>query len=313
VVIISIKGGTFLKNPYVLLLFTTLFYSGNLLVGKPVSNEIPPLTLTFFRFILAFIVVLPLGVKEWKNNRDLWKKEWKALLALSLTGLVLFNTLVYLSLNYTTSVNAAIVESSTPIFALLLGFIFFKERFSRIQLFGVVLSLIGVFSVITKGSIEVILNLSFNPGDLTMLLAMIVWAIYSIFVKQHNSKFPIYGGLLVMIVLSFIFLIPMAAFEYEEVTSITWSPSIIIGLLYLGIFPSVIALIAWNTAVNKIGPSQASIFLNFIPVFTMIGAVLFLGEAIKVLQILGALMVISGVMITSSKRAKIEKPNVKAS
>ncbi|MDC3413475.1 DMT family transporter [Terrihalobacillus insolitus] len=189
----------------------------------------------------------------------------------------------------------------------------YKEKFTKIQLFGVSLSLIGVFTVITKGSLDVILNLSFNPGDLTMLLAMVVWSIYSIFVKQHNRKFPTYGALLVMIMFSFVFLIPMAAIEYTQLGSITWSPSVILGLFYLGIFPSVVALIAWNSAVNQIGPSQSSIFLNFIPVFTMIGAVLFLGESIKILQLIGAIMVISGIMITTSKRARLEQTKVKAS
>ncbi|MDL4841812.1 DMT family transporter [Aquibacillus rhizosphaerae] len=140
-----------MKNPYFLLIFAMMLYAGNLLVGKPVSNEIPPITLTLFRYLIALLVIIPFGYREWKKNRVLWRREWKALISLAATGLVLFNILVYLALNYTTSVNAAIVESSTPVFALLIGFFVFKEYFTKVQLTGVILSLTGVFIVITKG------------------------------------------------------------------------------------------------------------------------------------------------------------------
>lgn len=293
-------------NPYLLLIFAMMLYAGNLLVGKPVSNEIPPITLTLLRYVIAFFVVLPLGYKEWKNNKSLWVKEWKAIVALSLSGLVLFNILVYLSLNYTTSVNAAIVESSTPIFALLLGFLLFKEKFTKIQLSGVILSLIGVLSVISKGSLEVILGLSFNPGDLIMLGAMLTWSIYSIFIKQHTWKFPTYGGLLVMSFVAIIVLIPFSATEYQSFATVNWSTSVFSGLLYLGVFPSLIALIAYNKGVSAIGPSRASIFLNLIPVFTMVGAILFLGENITWIQLIGATLVISGVIITNRKKPSVQ-------
>ncbi|WP_226035383.1 DMT family transporter [Aquibacillus saliphilus] len=290
-----------MRNPYLLLAFAMMLYAGNLLVGKPVSEEIPPITLTLLRYLIAFIAVLPFGYSEWKKNRALWRKEWKAILSLSISGLVLFNILVYLALNYTTSVNAAIVESSTPVFALLLGFILFNERFTKVQLIGVILSLFGVFSVITKGSLDVILSLSFNPGDIIMLGAMLTWAIYSIFIKQHTWKFPVMGGLLVMCVIAIVILVPLSAIEYNKIASINWSTPVILGLIYLGVFPSLIALMAYNKGVSEIGPSKASIFLNLIPVFTMIGAVLFLGEIITWVQIVGGILVITGVAITNKK------------
>ncbi|GAE94413.1 permease [Gracilibacillus boraciitolerans JCM 21714] len=121
---------------YILLTLATIFYAGNLIVGKPVAQEIPPITLSFFRYVIAALVILPIGYREWRNNQDLWKKEWKAILALSVTGLVLFNIFVYLALNYTTSINAGIVEGSTPIFTLILTFLLFGEKFSKKQMVG---------------------------------------------------------------------------------------------------------------------------------------------------------------------------------
>lgn len=292
---------------YLLLILAAIFYAGNLIIGKPVTAEIPPITLSFFRYIIAAFVIFPLGYREWKNNRALWKKEWKAILALSVTGLVLFNIFVYLALNYTTTINAGIVEASTPIFTLLLAFILFGDRFIAKQLFAVFISLFGVFFVITKGSLEVITNLQINIGDLIMLLAMVSWSVYSIFIKQHTWKFPTYGALLVMSVIAIILFIPLLPIEWEEIKQINWSWAIIGGTLYLGIFPSLIALMAYNKGVQELGPSSASIFLNLIPVFTMIGAVIFLKEQISFVQILGGLFVIIGVMITNRMGKKKNK------
>ncbi|SFM51802.1 Permease of the drug/metabolite transporter (DMT) superfamily [Gracilibacillus orientalis] len=290
---------------YLLLILAAIFYAGNLIVGKPVAQEIPPITLSFLRYIVAVLVIIPFGYREWKNNKDLWKKEWKAILALSATGLVLFNIFVYLALNYTTSINAGIVEGTAPIFTLILTFIIFNERFSRKQMLGVFISLFGVFFVITKGSWEIITNLQFNSGDLIMILAMITWAFYSIFIKQHTWKFPTYGALLVMAVVSIIIFIPLMTIEMGQIGSIDWSWEVISGLLYLGIFPSLIALLAYNKGIEAIGPSRASVFLNLIPVFTMIGAVIFLEEQLTWVQVIGSLFVIFGVLITN--RVKVNK------
>ncbi len=295
-------GGENMKA-YLLLILAAIFYAGNLIVGKPVAQEIPPITLSLFRYLIALVVIIPFGYREWKNNKDLWKKEWKAILALSATGLVLFNIFVYLALNYTTSINAGIVEATAPIFTLILTFLLFNERFSQKQLIGVFISLFGVFFVITKGSVEIIMNLQFNSGDLIMILAMITWAFYSIFIKQHTWKFPTYGALLVMTVVAIIMFIPLMTIEIGQIQTINWSWEVISGLVYLGIFPSLVALIAYNKGIAAIGPSRASVFLNLIPVFTMIGAVIFLGEHLTWIQVIGALFVIFGVLITNRVKA----------
>lgn len=300
-----------MRRSHLLLIIVVMFYSGNLLIGKSLSDSIPPLTLTMLRFLIAFLVVLPLGLKDLKKFKTAWKIEWKVLVGLSLTGIVLFNLLIYISLNHTTSINAAIVESTTPIFALILGFIFLKERFNKIQLIGVVISLIGVFIVITKGSVELIKNLSFNYGDITMFLAVFFWSIYSILIKKHNWKFPLYSGLLIIFGIGLLFLIPLSLFEISDFTHINWTLKTIISVLYLGIGPSVIALILWNKAVGQIGPSRSSIYLNLLPVFTAFGAMMFLDEVILPLQITGGIMVLVGVILTTKEKLVNKKESKK--
>ncbi|SDJ84764.1 DMT family transporter [Sediminibacillus albus] len=291
---------------YLFLLIVMMIFSSNLLIGKGI-NELPPFTIAFFRFVVAFLVLLPLGWKSFKQNIPLWKKEWKALLSLALFGMAFFNALVYASLQYTTSTNVAIIEATTPVFTIGLGLLFLKrEQLTLNQTIGVILSLAGAIWVIANGSLAVIYHLQFNIGDLLMVGAVIVWAVYSILVKRHNAKFPTYGGLLVMYAIAAACLFPLAFSEW-----IVSAPSIsgkqMLSLLHLGIFPSVIALILWNRAVEEVGPSQASIFFNFLPIFTMIGAALFLGEQIRLVQVIGVTLVIAGVYLStrSKKRRKI--------
>ncbi|GEN46834.1 DMT family transporter [Alkalibacillus haloalkaliphilus] len=291
---------------YVFLMITVIIFSGNLLVGKAIS-DLPPITITFFRCLIALLIVIPFAWKQLKWQNHVLFENWKPLLGFALTGIVTFNVLVYLALNYTSAINAGIVEASTPMFAVILGFFILKERLNKRQLFGIGLSFVGAVWVLSNGSINMLLSMQFNPGDLIMLLAILVWAVYSL-VKQHNHKFPIYSSIVAMLSIAVVFLIPMMLVEWYIVgypfvqTDINhW-----LGLIYLGIFPSFIALMLWNLAVADIGPSLSSVFLNLLPVFTTIGAVLFLNETLLLAHVLGGLLVIVGVLLVNLNLSNIK-------
>lgn len=284
---------------YLLIIFTMILFSGNILVGKIVT-DLPPFMVTFFRCFIALLFILPFSYRELKSNGPLWKKEWKTLTIMGVTGIALFNAFVYSALHHTSSTNVAIVGATTTVFTVILSILFLKEKLNKYQYTGVVLSLTGALWVITSGSIDVIRNIDFNYGDLIALGAVLCFSSYSLLVKKHNSKFPIYGGLTVMISIAVVFLIPLVIVEwlffnvtYQVNGKVVW------GLLYLGIFPAVIALILWNKAIGKIGPSRAAVFLNLLPVFTILGAVLFLGEVVSGYQLLGGILVIFGVYLST--------------
>ncbi|WP_027964153.1 DMT family transporter [Halalkalibacillus halophilus] len=286
---------------YIFLILTVIIFSGNLIVGKAI-NDLPPVTITFFRCLIAFLVVLPFGLKQVNWNRSLYLNNWKALLGLALSGITLFNILIYLALNFTTSINAGIVEAATPVFAIILGYIFLKERLTKKQLIGAAISFFGAVWVLTSGSLHVLFSLGINIGDFFMVLAILVWAIYSLLIKQHNHKFPLYGSVLIILGIGVILLIPTMMIEWMVVGGIPdalFVQSSWFGLLYLGIFPSFIALVFWTKGVNDIGPSLASVFLNFLPIFTTIGAVLFLDESVSVAQLFGGVLVIFGVLLVN--------------
>jgi drug/metabolite transporter (DMT)-like permease len=291
---------------YVLLTFTMIFFSGNILIGKMI-NDISPVTMTFIRSLIACLILLPFTYGEIRKHRELWLKEWKPLLGLSLTGVVLFNLLLYSSLQFTSSTNVAVIETTTPVFAIILAMVFLKERLNVFQYVGVALSLFGAMWVITKGSWEVMSGLQFNRGDILVVFAVMAWAAYSLLVKQHMHKFPSYAGISIMLIIAVIVLLPFAAYDWNSQISVPdlTNPELLLGLLYLGIFPAVLALIFWNKGVAVIGPSRASIFLNLLPVFTITGAVLFLNEQVTLIQWLGAVLVILGVYLTNKMKTKV--------
>ncbi|RKD73324.1 drug/metabolite transporter (DMT)-like permease [Sinobaca qinghaiensis] len=286
---------------YIFLIITVIIFTGNILVGKALE-DIPPFTIAFLRVGIALAVVLPIGWKQAVRHREVFRSEWKPLLGLALTGVAFFNAFIYLSLKYTSASNVAILESSIPVVTIAASFFLFQERLKGYQWAGVVLSVGGAVWVITDGSMEVIRSLSFNRGDVIMLAAVAVWVIYSFLVKMHMFKFPAYGSLLVMLAAATLVLLPFAAVE----TILYGLPPIdgyqdAAGIAYLGIFPSVIALLLWNRSIAEIGASQSSVFLNLLPVFTMAGAYIFLGDTITWTQAGGAVVVISGVMLTTRK------------
>ncbi|MFG6113562.1 DMT family transporter [Halobacillus sp. MO56] len=289
---------------YAFVMLAIILFSGNFIAGKVATAEIAPFTLAWLRTLIALLVLLIFARQEFKYARSLMLKNWKALYGMALTGVVLFPALVYTSLNYTTTINASIVEALTPSVAMVLSFLFLRERFTGLQVTGVVISFSGVLYIITQGSLGVLVELGFNIGDLIMLMAVISWAFYSLLVNKHGSKFPMYGSLLFMLAMGNGTLLVLSAI-LEWIPGgfdIDWSAKVVWSVLYTGVFPAVIALLAWNQAVAMIGPSKASVFLNLIPVVTAIMAFVFLGEAMTSAQFLGGALVLGGVYMTTRKR-----------
>ncbi len=288
---------------YLLLMVVVVFYAGNILTGKALS-DLPPLTIAFGRIAVAFLVLIPIGCRSAWSSRHLFIRHWKPLLLMTLTGVAGFNTLIYSALQFTSATNVSVLEASIPAVTVLLGFWLLRERLRPLQWAGVLLSLCGALWVVTNGQLLRLTEMSLNIGDAIMAVGALSWAVYSIAVRRYLMLFPAHGAVLVMTGLSVLFMLPLLLTEWAlvgipRISGGQWS-----GLLYLGIFPSVIALLLYNRAVATLGASQASVFLNFVPVFTMLGAYVLLDEAISLMQVLGAMAVILGVFFTTrSKRA----------
>ncbi|SDQ78607.1 DMT family transporter [Virgibacillus salinus] len=289
--------------PYLMMVFVVIFYAGNILLGKAI-NELPPFTIAFFRLIVAFMIILPFGLKKtWTYRFKMWEYK-KPFVIMTLTGITFFNTFIYGALQFTTSTNVSVLETVIPVVTVVLSAVLLKEKLWNIQKAGVILSLVGAVWVVMDGKIFQLVEMSWNVGDGIMIGAIGCWAVYSITVKEYMHLFPQNAALLVMSGISIIVLFPFVVAEWiiTGIPSSLLTPMNLSSLVYLGIFPSFFALIFYNRAVRILGASQASVFLNFLPIVTMIGAYFWLGESITIMKIIGAVAVISGVILTTKSK-----------
>ena len=288
--------------PQLLLVLATVLWGGNFVIGRAVSSDIPPLTLALLRWAVALIVFFPIVAKKLKNDWPKLKANYPAVLLMAITGVAAFNTLVYVGVHYTTSINASLMNSTTPIFIYILSFIFLKDRLNWKQIVGTVISLVGVLFILTGGSFDKFQSMQFNKGDLIVIVAVLCWSIYSIVVKRNAGKLPGDTTFFATIVIGLILLIPCASYELatKDVT-INWSFTTIAAIIYVGTFASIVAFLCWNKGVIAIGANRASIFLNFIPLFATLFAVLFIDETPVIAQLVGGVAIITGVLIASRK------------
>lgn len=283
---------------YVACMFVVIFYSGNILTGKALT-ELPPFTVAFLRVAIACLVLAPLGWRAAWRARSVFRRHAWPLLFLTVTGVTFFNTFIYAALHFTSAANVSVLEAVIPVVTALLSAWLLREMLRPVQWAGVLVSLAGALWVV-QGGVTDQATTGRGLGDLIMVGAIVSWALYSVAVRRYMPLFPEYGVLLVMTALSVAVLLPFVAVEWLIVgVPDLGQGSLWPGLVYLGIFPSVVALVLYNRAVKILGASQAAIFLNFLPVITMLGAYILLGEEITLGQVSGAGLVMAGVVLTT--------------
>lgn len=286
------------KKAIIYLLFTTAFWGGNFVIGRVVVQYLSPFMMSFGRWTIALSLLIPLMVKKGLPNREELIKHWKSILIMAITGVFGFNTLVYFAVKYTTSVNAALVNSLTPVVIVILSALFLAERLTARQLSGVFLSLIGVLVVISQGSLQTFFPLQLNLGDMIMVVAVFLWGIYSILMKKVTKTISSLTVTTLSAIIGWILLIPFAVWEFISADLIQLNLTSISGLFYIGIFASVLAFLGWNEGVIHLGPGKSSVFLNLIPVFAALFSFVFLHEGLSWYQLIGGFLVVMGVMMT---------------
>lgn len=282
---------------YFLMVLSCLFWGGAFIATKLSTPYIPTFTLTFYRFSIAAIILYFVLLKKDKKIYKLQKKDIPVFLFTGIIGMFGYHVLFFTSLRYTTAINSSLLAASNPIITTLLCIIFLKDKVNSKRLLGIGLSFFGVLLTITNIDLKVFADLSFNKGDLIMLIAVIVWSCYQVYSKTIIKNYsPI-----LLIFYSFLFcdlfLIPFVIYEnpLSFVRNIPLSAHL--SVLYMGIFPSVISYVVQQYSILKIGPSKTSIFVNLIPVFSISLSVLILGEAFTLVKLFTALLIIAGVYI----------------
>ena len=286
-------------NPYLLLALTPLFWAGNVIVGRGLSAAIPPMTMTFLRWLFAMLILAPFAWPHVRRDWPIVRRGWKPLVVLGVIGVGSHNALAYLGLNYTTATNALILNSFIPVMVITLSWIFLRERLSALQLVGVGVSLAGVLMILTRGSLEVLTSFTLNGGDLLLILAMAMWSSYTIGLRWRPQGLHMLTFLFALIVVGDLAVLPFFAMEFALGRHMVVTPANVAAIVTVALFSSVLAYVFWNQAVTQVGPSVAGLFVHLMPVFGVLLAWAFLGERLALFHVAGIALILSGIWITS--------------
>lgn len=285
---------------YTGLVLTPLFWAGNAVVAKGVVGEIPPLSMSFWRWVIALTILLPFGLPGVWRHRHLIREHWLSILALSTFSVAAFNSLLYFAAVTTTATNIALINATIPIMVALLAWVLLGDRTRPVQALGIGLAVLGILAVVARGDLSVLTGLRAQPGDLIMVLAVFSWGLFSVLLRRQAVPLPPLTFLTVQITFGTVVILPFflvdllffsGGFELNRSTAIP--------MMYFAIFPGILAYAFWNHGVYRIGPAKAAIFMYLTPVFASVLAGIFLGERLGQPHIVGGLLILAGLFLAT--------------
>lgn len=285
--------------PYLLLVLTTLFWSGNFVLSRGMHADMPPLALSFWRWALALLIMLVFSWRICWRQSDIIVRERRYIIIQGLLGVTGFNSLIYLAVQTTTAVNAVLINSCTPILIALCALLINKEPLKPRQWAGILLSLSGVTLIMVGGELGSLVELDFNRGDLLVLCAGLVWALYSVNLKSFPQDLHPFSYQTGIMIAGLIGILPFYLLELGMGYQMVVNTPTLTTIVYVAIFPSVLAFIFWNRAVRDIGATRAGSFIHLMPVFSSILAVFFLGESIELFHLQGIGLVFGGIFLAT--------------
>lgn len=289
-------------HPYVLLTLTALFWSGNMVVGRAIRDDVPPLSLAFWRWTIALLLTLPLALPHLRRQWPQLKRGWRPVVALGLLGVGSFNTFAYIALQYTSATNAVLLNSFIPVATIALSWAFLKKHLHGVEWLGVATSLIGVITIVARGELATLAGLSPNIGDLWMLGAVLVWALYTIGLQWRPAGVDPMLMLAAFTAVGLLVLAPAYAWEIARGRVIHLTPAALSGIAYTGLLPGFLGYVFYNRAVGEVGASKASLFIHLMPVFGTLLSAVFLGEVPQSYHFVGIALIFVGIYLTTAFR-----------
>ncbi|WP_232311381.1 DMT family transporter [Candidatus Pelagibacter sp. RS40] len=288
---------------YLFLTLAALFWSGNFIVGKAASTyEIPPFSLNFYRWFFAFLILFPFTYKEVINKKDYVFENLGLFIILGITSITIFNSIVYYSLYYTQVISGILMISTIPVWILFFASFLKIEKTNLFQILGVILSLTGVLFIVTKADIQLIKELEFNKGDLSMVIGMLSWAIYSALLRKKTHPISQLALLEIIIICGFIFLVPIYFIEMSFGNKIVLGLPFILTLGYVVLFPGIFAFLFWIKGIDIIGANRSGVFLHLMTIFGALMAIVILGEKFMFYHFLGAIFIIAGITLSNKSK-----------
>ncbi|MCU0559639.1 MAG: DMT family transporter [Desulfobacterales bacterium] len=281
--------------PYLILSVAPLCWAGNIVLARGVAELLPPVAFAFWRWVLAFVLILPFSLRHLAADRRAIARGWKTLLLLSLLGISSFNALLYTAVHTTTAINGSLIQSSMPAVIVLLSLLLYREKATLRQMAGVALCILGAALIVLRGEFTTLFAMSFVQGDLLMTIAVAAYALYSALLRRRPPIHPL-SLLATTFLLGAAGLLPAYLVERAAAGPFPLNREIVLSILYVALFPSIVAYFCWNKGVDLLGPNRAGLFINLIPVFTALLSVWLLGESIRLFHI-GGMGLISGGMV----------------
>jgi drug/metabolite transporter (DMT)-like permease len=286
-------------SPYLLLVLTILFWAGNFNLARAIHTDVPPLGLSFWRWAVAALILLPFAWGSMRAALPLAREHWRLVLALAVLGIAGFNSLVYVGLQTTTATNGVLLQSVTPITMILLAGLVLHEKSTLAQWAGIGVSLVGVLVIITKADWQVFQQLAFNRGDMWIVLATLDWSLYTVLLRklpQGLRGMPILGF---SITLGALAILPLYLYESVTFQTMPVTAVSVASIAYVAVFPSLLSYMFWNHATQKLGVNRTGQFSHLMPVFGILLATLLLGERLQFYHALGMLLVAAGLVLTN--------------
>jgi len=288
-----------------LLAVPPLMWAGNAVVGRLVHTLIPPLTLNFFRWILTFAILLPLAGWVLRRDSGMWS-HWRRFAVLGLLGMGCYNSLQYLALQTSTPLNVTLVASSSPLWMLAVGAVLFHARVSRVQMLGAALSMSGVCVVLGRGQWEQLMQLRLVPGDMFVLVATALWALYSWLLSQRSEPDAIRNDWAAFVLAQVVFGLGWSGlFAGSEWTltdaRIAWGWPLAAALVFVAVGPSVVAYRCWNIGIQRAGPAMAGFFSNLTPLFAALMSSVFTGETPQAYHALAFALIVGGIVVSARR------------
>jgi drug/metabolite transporter (DMT)-like permease len=287
-----------------LLVLPPLFWAGNAVVGRALVGHFPPLALSFWRWALAFAILLPFASGAIRAHHGTIRQHWRVLVVVSFLGVACYNSLQYLALQTSGAVNATLIGASGPVAGLLIGAAFYQARVTGRQWIGAVISAAGVLWVIARGDFSNLLALRFAIGDLIMLVATVLWSFYTWMLRRQRPPLPMTAFLALQIGLGALMILPLYLIEFA-LTGRTPDPSgsNLVALVYVAVLPSIVAYYCWDRGVARAGAVLPMYFVNLTPVFTALLATFFLAEPIGLYHLVGGALILYGIHLANRPSA----------
>ena len=282
--------------PYLLLTLSALIWSGNFVLSRAMSTTIPPAGFVFWRWVVAALVLAPIALPKLRQEWPIVRANLLLISICGFFGVTLFNFLIYTAMHTTTAINAALVNSAIPVFIIMFARVLYGQRVTLRQQTGIALSLAGVATIILQGDPSRIRTLSFNRGDLLVLLAAVTWALYSVALRRYPQGLNPFLFLFCMALSGLLFLSPFYALEIASGQLMSATPATVLSIAYVGIFASVVAFTTWNSGLRQVGAHLGGQFVHLMPAFSTILAVFFLGERLHLFHVVGIALIFAGIL-----------------